>query len=163
MSDDLLELLFDCLHYVALAFHAPGHAMLRCSPEQHCEHESHSDATQPKCPQPAGVVLLSGPMKSIAHISGAAQCWEAGLYQYLSSQVRLAAGSDYAKPSTLSLMRAQNSASGRNATMHGPSEPPPAVHSIKLYCQVALPSHPEAYMPDCSDASHHRHTAQMYF
>ncbi|CAK0735575.1 hypothetical protein CVIRNUC_000603 [Coccomyxa viridis] len=50
-----------------------------------------------------------------------ASCWEAGLYQYLSSQVRLAAGSDYAKPSTLSLMRAQNSASGRNATMHGPS------------------------------------------
>ena len=64
-----------------------------------------------------------------------------GLYQYLSSQVRLAAGSDYAKPSTLSLMRAQNSASGRNATMHGPSEAPPAMHSIRILL-LALPSCP---------------------
>ena len=106
--------------------------------------------------------MLGGPLKSMAHICGAVQCWEAGLYQYLSSQVRLAAGSDYAKPSTLSLMRAQNSASGANATMHGPSKAPPAVHSIKL----ALPSRPakspKAYMPDCSDASEHLHTAQMH-
>lgn len=84
------------------------------------------------------MVLPGAPFMSVGHICSAVQCWEAGLYQYLSSQVRLAAGSDYAKPSTLSLMRAQNSASGRNATMHGPSEAPPAMHSMKL----ALPSCP---------------------
>ena len=51
----------------------------------------------------------------------AVQCWEQGLYQYLSSKVQLEAGSDYAKPSTLSLMRAQDTSPGTNETLHGPS------------------------------------------
>ena len=51
----------------------------------------------------------------------AAQCWQKGLYQYLSSQVQLQAGSDYAQPRTLSLMQAQNTASGTNISKHGPS------------------------------------------
>lgn len=51
----------------------------------------------------------------------AVQCWEQGLYQYLTSKVQLEAGSDYAKPSTLSLMRAQDTGPGTNQTLHGPS------------------------------------------
>lgn len=54
----------------------------------------------------------------------AAQCWEKGLYQYLSSRVELQSGSDYAKPRTISLLRAENTASGANVTAHGPSAQP---------------------------------------
>ena len=58
-------------------------------------------------------------------IPAAVQCWDKGLYQYLSTKVQLEAGSDYARPATLSLLRAQDTVTGANASVHGPSAHPP--------------------------------------
>ncbi len=78
----------------------------------------------------------------------AAQCWQKGLYQYLSSQVQLQAGSDYAQPHTLSLMQAQNTASGTNISKHGPSTQQtalltfsPSLRSLTMWCMTVVQAH----------------------
>ena len=61
--------------------------------------------------------------------------------------MQLQAGSDYAEPRTLSLMQAQNTASGANATKHGPSTHVTPV----IWSPDELLGNPNAYSVTMSD------------